>query len=686
MDVLEQIARKPVSEVTPKPPEVENWRYASGDIAQLWLDCADTGTNVISEAVLRELDTLLDQIKGEQPRALVIRSAKAGGFAAGADIDGFADLRGDNAVQMLEQGHAVLDKLAALPFTTISVVHGNTLGGGLELALACDHRIGLEGVKTGFPEIQLGLHPGLGGTFRLTRLIDPVAAMQMMLTGGSAHDRKARKLGIVDALVPERHVEAAICAAAAGKLDQESGGLRASAMRTRAARSLAATRMRSESEKKAPNQHYPAPYALINLWEDHGGDPKEMQKAEIASFASLLDSATAQNLIRVFFLRRKLKSDGKGDDGIDHVHVIGAGAMGAEIAAWSAMQGKRVTLEDVALEPLGKAVKRAAAIYDKKHLSGVDARDALDRMMPDPDGLGRARADLIIEAAPEKQDIKEKIYASLADVMKPGAILASNTSSLRLTDLIAATPDAGRFAGLHFFNPVSQIPLIEVVSHDQAETRTLDRLAAFAASIDRLPARVTDYPGFVVNRILGPYLMEAMVMLEEGKKKEEIDRAALAFGMPMGPVALADQVGLDICLEVARSLRKNLDRPMAETPDWLEDMVNEGRTGRKSGRGIYDYDKGEDPPNLPDGDPPENIIDRLILPMCDAGVECLRKGVVKDVDALDAAVIFGTGWAPFRGGPMHYAKVRRNVARRLEALASEHGDRFAPDAGWSSFG
>lgn len=686
MDVMVHMPRKSTPEDTPKPAGVENWRYATGDIAQLWLDCADTGTNVISEAVLRELDTLLDQIKTDQPRALAIRSAKAGGFAAGADIDGFANLRGDSALKMLEQGHAVLDKLADLPFTTIAVVHGNTLGGGLELALACDHRIGVEGVKVGFPEVQLGLHPGLGGTVRLTRLIDPVAAMQMMLTGSSAHDRKARKLGILDALVPVRHVDAAISAAAAGKLDHETGGLRATAMRTRAGRSLAATRMRSEAEKKAPNQHYPAPYALINLWEDHGGDAAAMQKAEIASFAELLDSATAQNLIRVFFLRRKLKSEGRGDDGIQHVHVIGAGAMGAEIAAWSAMQGKRVTLEDVSLEPLGKAVKRAVGIYDKKHLSGIDARDALDRMMPDPGGLGRARADLVIEAAPEKLEIKEKIYASLGGVLKPNAILASNTSSLKLADLVAATPDAGRFAGLHFFNPVSQMPLVEVVSHDAAEARTLDRLAAFAEGVDRLPARVTDYPGFLVNRILGPYLMEAMVMLEEGKTKEEIDRAALAFGMPMGPVTLADQVGLDICLEVAKSLRQNLDRPMADTPDWLEQMVADGRTGRKSGRGLYDYDKGETPPDAPSGDPSDSIVDRLILPMCDAGVECLRKGVAQDADTVDAAVIFGTGWAPFRGGPMNYAKVRRDVPRRLEALAADHGPRFAPDKGWASFG
>ncbi|MDM8166719.1 3-hydroxyacyl-CoA dehydrogenase NAD-binding domain-containing protein [Roseovarius sp.] len=680
-DVLDKITPDETTDA-PTAPDARNWRKeAKGDLTVLWLDCADTGTNVISEAVLRELDNLLDHVKAAQPKALVIRSAKPGGFAAGADIDGFAGLRDEEAIQMLQQGHAVLDKLAGLPLPTIAVVHGATLGGGFELALACDYRIGIDGVKLGFPEIQLGLHPGLGGTFRLTSLIDPTEAMQMMLTGKSAHDRKAKKLGILDALVPERHVEAATDAAASGKMTREHGGFRASALRTGVARNLAATRMRSESEKKAPRAHFPAPFALIDLWEDHGDDAADMQKAEITSFANLLGTPTAQNLIRVFFLRRTLKSAGKGEDGIAHVHVIGAGAMGAEIAAWSAMQGKRVTLEDVKLDPLGSAIKSAARIYDRKHLSGIEKRDALDRLMPDPEGLGRSRADLVIEAAPEKLDLKEKIYASLVDVMKPGAILATNTSSLKLSNLVDAAPDPVRFAGLHFFNPVSQMPLVEVVSHDMASADTLDRLAAFTTGIDRLPARVKDYPGFLVNRILAPYLMEAMVMLDEGYSKEDIDRAALAFGMPMGPVTLADQVGLDICLEVANSMQEGLETPVADTPAWLREKVEKGETGKKAGKGLYDYNS-EEAPETPADDPDQQIIDRLILPMCNAAVECLRKGVAPDADTIDGAVIFGTGWAPFRGGPLHYAKTRRDVPRVLEQLADRHGPRFTPDPGW----
>ncbi|TMV14986.1 3-hydroxyacyl-CoA dehydrogenase NAD-binding domain-containing protein [Arenibacterium halophilum] len=683
-DVLDEITPDE-STKAPKAPGALNWRREEQNgTLTLWLDCADTGTNVISEAVLRELDTLLDDGKQARPDVLVIRSAKPGGFGAGADIDGFENLRGKDAKAMLHQGHAVLDKLAALPFPTVAVVHGTTLGGAFELALACDHRIGVDGVKLGFPEIQLGLHPGLGGTVRLTNLIDPVEAMQLMLTGRSAYDRRAKSLGIIDALVPERHVAAAIAAAASGKMDHD-GSLRASALRTRAARSLAATRMRSESEKKAPRRHFPAPFALIDLWEDHGGDADDMQTAEIESFTTLLDSTTAQNLIRVFFLRQRLKAAGKREDGISHVHVIGAGAMGGEIAAWAAMQGKRVTIEDVDLTPLGKTIRRATRIYERKHLSGIKSRDALDRLIPDPDRLGRARADLIIEAGPEKTAVKEAIYAELTNTMKPDAILATNTSSLSLAALVDAAPDPARFAGLHFFNPVSSMPLVEVVSHDLASQDTLDRLAAFTTGIDRLPARVTDGPGFLVNRVLAPYMMEAILMLDEGHDKVAIDRAALAFGMPMGPVTLADQVGLDICLEVGRSLRKGLDTPVAETPDWLREKVENGETGKKAGKGLYDYDS-EDPPKEPADDPDHQVIDRLILPMCNAAVEVLRKGVAPDADTIDAAMIFGTGWAPFRGGPLQYAKVRRDVPDVLRRLAEKHGPRFEPDPGWNDLG
>lgn len=685
-DVLNEITPDDTTDA-PKAGEARNWRLETDaeGIAWLWLDCEGTGTNVISEAVLRELGDLVDRIKQEQPKGLVLRSAKESGFAAGADIDGFSDLRGEGAEDLLRQGHDVLDRLEALPFPTVAVVHGKALGGGFELALACDHRIAVDGAAFGFPEVQLGLHPGLGGTFRLTRLIDPVEAMTVMLTGKTAHTKKAKKLGIADAVVPERHVQAAVAAAVAGDMSRDSSGMKAAAFRMKPARSLAATRMRSETEKRAPREHYPAPFALIDLWEDHGNDPKAMQEAEITSFASLLDSVTAQNLIRVFFLRRKLKAEARGDDGIAHVHVIGAGTMGAEIAAWAAIHGRTVTLFDVKVDPLGQAMRIASDVCKDRHLNGIQTRDALDRLMPDPDGLGVRHADLIIEAGPETVEAKRGIYEDLSKNMKAGAILATNTSSLKLEDLASATRAPTRFAGLHFFNPVSKMPLVEVVSHDKTSAQTRDRLAAFVGDIDRLPAKVADYPGFLVNRVLTPYLLEAMLMLDEGYTKERIDGAAVKFGMPMGPITLADQVGLDICLHVGNSLRGALDKEVPEAPTWLTDMVDRGETGKKAGQGLYDWSNGTPRPETPD-ELPEEVIDRLILPMCDAGVECLRREVAADAETVDAAVIFGTGWAPFRGGPMHYAHVRgpSSVKSRLELLASKHGARFAPDEGWNS--
>ncbi|MGR3466498.1 MAG: 3-hydroxyacyl-CoA dehydrogenase family protein, partial [Shimia sp.] len=505
-----------------------------------------------------------------------------------------------------------------------------------------------------------------------------------MLTGKTAHTKKAKALGIADVVCEERHVRAAIDAVIAGDVERDGPGLKARAMGLDQARGLAARRMRAETEKKAPVDHYPAPHALIDIWEAHGDDRAAMQSAEIESFARLLDTDTSRNLRRVFFLRQGLKEAAKGDDRIAQVHVIGAGAMGGEIAAWAAIEGKRVTLGDVALDPLGKAVALAREVCTDKHLSGIEARDALDRLMPDPKGYGLRSADLVIEAAPEDPELKAKIYADAAARMKEGAILATNTSSLRLSELARGVDDPARFAGLHFFNPVAKMQLVEVVRHDGTDDRVIDRLAAFCGRIDRLPARVTDYPGFLVNRALTPYLLEATVLMDEGVTKEVIDAAAIRFGMPMGPVALADQVGLDICLHVAESLTAALDKPMPEISPRLREKVEAGETGKKAGRGFYDWSDGTPRPETDDAGP-DDLTDRLILPMLDACVECLRLGVARNADEVDGAMIFATGFAPFRGGPMHYADARgrADVAKRLKELAEAHGHRFTPDPGWT---
>lgn len=664
------------------------WRVGRDDDNVLWLalDLPDSSANTISEAVLRTLDEQIELAEQDLPKAVVIRSAKLSGFAAGADIGSFDAMSDSGATDLLKQGHNVLDRLEKLNCPTICVIHGAALGAGFELALACDFRIAVNGASFAFPEVQLGLHPGLGGTFRLPALIDPTDAMTMMLTGKTAHTDRAKSQGIVDAVVEERHVAMAVEAAVQGDIDKHDQGLKSRALKFDQARSLVAKQMRRSTEKKAPREHYPAPHALIDLWEEYADDPDAMQREEIESFARLLKTETSQNLRRVFFLRQRLKDASRGTDDISHVHVIGAGAMGVEIATVAAIKGKTVTLGDVENAPLGNAVKQAAAICRDKHLDRMETRDALDRLMPDPHGYGIAQADLIIEAAPEKMELKEKIYADLAARMKTGAILASNTSSLSVDKLSEHVAAKDKFAGLHFFNPVSKIDLVEVIDADGTSENTMNRLNAFCGMIGKLPVKVNDYPGFIVNRALTPYMMEAMVLMDEGVSQEVIDTAAVRFGMPMGPVTLADQVGLDIGLHVAESLHRNLDRPIAEISETLRSKVEKGDLGKKTGRGFYDWSDGTPHPDADMQNAPKDLTDRLILPMLNACVEVLRTNTAQSADDVDAAMIFATGWAPFRGGPMHYASARgqEEVVARLKELADAHGPRFAPDEGWQN--
>ncbi|MCC5968936.1 MAG: enoyl-CoA hydratase/isomerase family protein [Pararhodobacter sp.] len=662
-----------------------HWRYAQDDdgIGWLVLDCENASVNTISGAVLRQLDSHLQQVETALPRALVIRSGKAVGFAAGADIDGLAGMEPEATEALLSEAHGVLDRLQGLSCPTIAIVHGAALGAGFELALACDYRIAVNGASFGLPEVRLGLHPGLGGTVRLPELIDPTAAMEMMLTGSSAHTKKAKKLGIADLVVEERHVVAAIASLLEGGNGKRSRGLMARAFGLASARSLAAERMRRKAQGKAPKEHYPAPYALIDNWVEHGNDTAAMKQAEIASFAHLLQTDTSKNLIRAFFLRRTLKNVSGDVDDIAHVHVVGAGIMGAEIAIWIAMQGKRVTVADPDEAALGAMIRQATKICEDAHKDALETRDTLDRLMPDPTGYGVQRADLVIEAGPEKPEAKAGIFADLGKRMKTGSILATNTSSLRLAQFLDDVPAKTRFAGLHFFNPVSKVPLVEVVSHDKTSKDTRTRLLAFCTAIDRLPVAVSDTPGFLVNRALMPYLLEALLLMDEGVAKEQIDQTALQFGMPMGPVTLADQVGLDICLDVADSLKKSLRTPVANIPEMLREKVEAGDLGRKTGRGFYDWSDGTPKPeSRADSNP--DLSDRLLLPMLNACAECVRTGVVGSADEADAAMIFATGFAPFRGGPLHYARARGHdeIHQRLQQFSEAHGPRFKPDTYW----
>src|SRR5207248_7720771 len=425
-------------------------------------------------------------------------------------------------------------------------------------------RIAIEGARFGFPEVMLGLHPGLGGTARFTRLVNSTQAMTLMLTGKIIDARRAKSLGLVDALMQERHVRNAVKDALFGRLKRARPGLVNAVVNFTPVRGFLASRMRAEAGKFAPA----APYGLIDLWEKHGGDKAGMLAAEKTSFANLMVTPTAQNLIRVFFLREQMKKLAGGGNKVRQVHVIGAGAMGGDIAAWCANQGLRVTLSDMKAEPIARAMKRAADLFGKIMRKRTDIRDALDRLVPDLDGEGVRNADLIIEAVPENLALKQQVYAGLEPRMKPGAILATNTSSIPLQDLRTTLQSPERLVGLHFFNPVSRLQLVEVVSHDRSDPNMLREALAFVGAIDRLPLPVKSSPGFVVNRALTPYMLEAMVMLDEKVDKLTIDAAAEKFGMPMGPIELADQVGLDICLAVGDMLRSKFGELLPPTPAW----------------------------------------------------------------------------------------------------------------------
>jgi 3-hydroxyacyl-CoA dehydrogenase/enoyl-CoA hydratase/3-hydroxybutyryl-CoA epimerase len=685
-----------VLELGPKPDAngpYRNFKLTRDEDGVAWLlfDRTGASANTLSADLLEELDKVLAELESARPTGLVVRSAKASGFIAGADVNEFRGATDARAVEsQIGRAHAVIDRMEALRIPTVAVIHGFCLGGGLEVALACQMRIAIDDARFGFPEVMLGLHPGLGGTVRFTHLVNPMQAMTLMLTGKTIDARKAKSLGLVDAVTQERHVRNAVKDAMSGRLKRARPGLLNTVLNLGPVRGLLASRMRTEAGKAAPEEHYPAPYALIDLWEKHGGDKPAMLNAEKASFARLMVTPTAQNLIRVFFLREQMKKLAGTGNKIAHVHVIGAGAMGGDIAAWCAGQDMRVTLADMKPEPIAGAIKRASELFRKILRKPTDVRDALDRLMPDMQAEGVRNADLIIEAVPEKLELKQKVYAGLEPKMKPGAILATNTSSIPLQDLRTSLQKPERLLGLHFFNPVSRLQLVEVVSHDGTDAQLLKEALAFVGAIDRLPLPVKSSPGFLVNRALTPYMLEAMVMLDEKVDKSVIDAAAKKFGMPMGPIELADQVGLDICLDVGDMLRSKFGDQLPPTPAWLRDKVARGELGRKTGKGFYVWKDGKADiaPSSPTAAPPSpEMIDRLILPMSNVCVACLREGIVDNADVVDGAVIFGTGYAPFRGGPLNYARSRgaENVVSALRALAEKFGGRFTPDAGWENF-
>jgi 3-hydroxyacyl-CoA dehydrogenase/enoyl-CoA hydratase/3-hydroxybutyryl-CoA epimerase len=670
----------------------QHWQTASDadGIVVLTLDRAGSSVNALSRAVLDELSEIVERLAIEPPRGVIVRSAKANGFIVGADIKEFEGFGKNGTVQdALENGQRVFLRLGRLPCPTVAAIHGVCMGGGTELALACRQRVASRDPSTriALPEVKLGIFPGWGGSARLPRLVGAPAALELMLTGRTASAENAKAIGLVDTLTsPELLVEAAKELVRHPRSRPFKQRATAWATNTWLARQILAPILVKQTAAKVRKEHYPAPFALIETWRRGGSSLVQRLKLEARAVAKLAATPTAHNLIRVFFLQERLKGlAGGAEHGIKHVHVVGAGVMGGDIAAWCALRGFDVTLQDREMKYVQPALDRAKDLFTKKLKTAERVAPALARLKADVEGSGIPDADLAIEAIYENAEAKEALYRATEPKMKPGALLATNTSSIPLAELRTTVQQPGRFLGLHYFNPVALMPLVEIVRHDQLDAAAEKRALAFCKALDKLPVPVAGTPGFLVNRILMPYMLEAARAYSEGVPGPVIDRAAKKFGMPMGPIELIDTVGLDVAASVGAELGPFLG---LDIPPGLDELVKGGKRGKKDGEGFYIWKDGK--PQKPEVDPsyvaPDDLEDRLVLPLLNEAVACLHDRVVDDADLLDAGVIFGTGFAPFRGGPIKHVRDTGADAlkARLEALASKYGARFSPRPGWDS--
>lgn len=658
-------------------------------VVVLSLDRQDSSVNAMSQDVLLELGDLIERIAMDPPKAVVIQSIKAAGFIAGADLKEFQafDRRG-TVNDAIRRGQSTYQKLAELPCPTVAAIHGHCLGGGTELALACRYRVASNDPSTriGLPETQLGIFPGWGGSSRLPQLVGAPAAMDMMLTGRNLSASAARNIGLVDKVVaPAVLLDTAVSLALKGTTRPFKQRATAWITNTWLARRLLAPQMAKQVARKARKEHYPAPYALINTWARTGGSPIQTRlDAERRAVVKLAGTPTARNLIRIFFLTERLKALGGKDHGIQHVHVVGAGVMGGDIAAWSAYKGFNVTLQDREQRFIDPAMERAQALFAKRVKDESKRPAVTARLKADLAGEGVALADLVIEAIIENPEAKRDLYQSLEPKMKADALLTTNTSSIPLDELRDHIQRPAQFAGLHYFNPVAQMPLVEIIHHDGMAPETERRLASFCKALGKFPVPVAGTPGFLVNRVLFPYMLEAATAYAEGVPGPVLDKAAVKFGMPMGPIELLDTVGLDVAAGVGKELAPFLG---LQVPAALA-TVEQGKRGKKDGQGLYKWESGRaQKPDVPANyEIPADLEDRLLLPLLNEAVACLHDGVVADADLLDAGVIFGTGFAPFRGGPIQYIRATGAdvLVERLKVLQQRYGDRFAPRPGWDS--
>jgi len=641
----------------------KHWKLTTDIDNVLWLSIDREGesTNSLSMDVLSELGTIVDGLETNAPAGLVLQSGKPGSFIVGADVREFDDYDdADMASDGIDQVHRLFNRIEALSFPKVVIIDGFCLGGGLELSLAFDYRIAsnVEHTRLGFPEIRLGIYPGFGGSARSVQVAGASNAMQLMLSTRNLRPAAARAMGLVDELVGQ-HGSLRWAARRAIKQARKSKppGQLTRLQNFGPVRKLMARMMRKQVAAKANPKHYPAPFELIEAWENHGDDPQRMMVEESERVGKLITGETSKSLRRVFFLMERLKGFGKQTKfKARRVHVVGAGVMGGDIAAWCVLQGMEVTLQDRELKYIEPALKRAKSLFRKKLRAPNKVAGAVSRLVADVEGKGVGKADVIIEAIFEDVDAKRDLFADIEPRMKADAVLATNTSAIPLADISSVLKKPERLIGIHFFNPVAKMPLVEIVYDEKSDPGEVARGAAFCGAINRFPLPVKSSPGFLVNRVLAPYMARAMNMhLERSIPIEVLDKAAKTFGMPMGPVELADTVGLDVCMNVVSLLG---GESTAKEAALLKEKVHAGELGRKSGKGFYTWEKGK--PKRADTDTSqyalEEITESLMQPYFAECEAALADGIVEDADVLDAGMIFGTGFAPFRGGPLHYLK------------------------------
>ena len=674
-------------------PPLKHWdlqRDAEG-IAWLGLDREGETLNSLNSEVLLELDILLDGLAIDLPTGLAIFSKKDTGFIAGADIREFDQQQDPAAAKAgIEMAQDLFSKLEQLPCPTVATIDGFCLGGGLELALSCDYRIAHDNDNTriGFPEIQLGIFPGFGGTARSIRLLGGRKALELILTARTLKARAAKSMGLIDQTVPKHSsLRWAARKAIVQKKKSRPVSMLEKLTSSPGIRHGLAKIMKSQVAKKARPEHYPAPYTLIDLWCRVGNQFNALLDGEAELVSELLMGEVSTNLRRVFRLQEQLKALAKADantnkstDTINanwkahRVHVVGAGVMGGDIAAWCALSGLEVTLQDQEIDSVEAAIKRAEKLFKQKLKTPALVAAAKGRLIADVGGDGISRADVIIEAIFENLKAKQQLFINIEQRALPTALLATNTSAIPLSEIAEPLQQPERLIGLHFFNPVAKMPLVEIIHDHHTPESAIKKGSIFSNQIRKYPLPVKSAPGFLVNRVLAPFMLEALNLVEEGHSIATIDEAAELFGMPMGPVEIADTVGLDVALNVATKLAPDNTSAIQQ----LQSLLDEGKLGKKNGSGFYQWKQGKPIKQKPSDQVALDILgERLIEPLLEECQRCLEEGIVSSAELLDAGVIFGIGFAPFRGGPLHYLRKLEQHDYSEQQNDSEQQDNLA---------